>query len=221
MVAPSRSRQLLLSVVLLSILGPGAALAQPATFSDVPEGHWAFPYVEALAAAGITTGCGPGIYCPDQAVRRTELAVFLLRVVHGADFVPTALSSPELSDLAESHWAYPWAQASILESLLDPCGLTPGLSFCPEDPVSRAEMATRLLVLKYGESLELPVVTSPPFEDVPVDHWAAPHIQLLFTDEITTGCTPTLYCPDAPVTRAELAAFLVRAFNLPIPLGEL
>ena len=49
-----------------------------ATFpNDVPTTHPFFRFVEALAAAGVTGGCGPGSYCPDGAVTRGQMAVFL------------------------------------------------------------------------------------------------------------------------------------------------
>jgi hypothetical protein len=49
-----------------------------ATFpSDVPTSHPFFRFVEALAAAGITGGCGAGAYCPDAPVTRGQMAVFL------------------------------------------------------------------------------------------------------------------------------------------------
>jgi len=48
-----------------------------ATFSDVPTGHWAFQFVEALAASGITGGCGGGNFCPDDPLNRGQMAVFL------------------------------------------------------------------------------------------------------------------------------------------------
>ena len=48
-----------------------------ATFTDVPTDHPFFRYVEALAAAGITGGCGTGIYCPTNPVTRGQMAVFL------------------------------------------------------------------------------------------------------------------------------------------------
>lgn len=48
-----------------------------ATFSDVPTTHWAFRYVEALAASGITAGCAPGLFCPGNPISRAEMAVFL------------------------------------------------------------------------------------------------------------------------------------------------
>ena len=50
-----------------------------ATFSDVPKHNWAFPFVEALAASGITAGCSedPPLYCPDDPVTRAQMAVYL------------------------------------------------------------------------------------------------------------------------------------------------
>ena len=47
------------------------------TFSDVPTNHPFFRAIEALAASGITGGCGGGNFCPNQAVTRGELAKFL------------------------------------------------------------------------------------------------------------------------------------------------
>ena len=51
---------------------PGAA-----TFSDVPTTHPQFRFVEALVDSGITGGCGGGQYCPNQALTRGQMAVFL------------------------------------------------------------------------------------------------------------------------------------------------
>jgi hypothetical protein len=48
-----------------------------ATFPvDVPTTHPFFRFIVALAAAGITGGCGPGAYCPDAALTRGQMAVF-------------------------------------------------------------------------------------------------------------------------------------------------
>jgi hypothetical protein len=52
-----------------------------ATFDDVPTGHWAFRYVEALAASGITAGCGGSSFCPGSTVSRAEMAVFLAKAL--------------------------------------------------------------------------------------------------------------------------------------------
>ena len=48
-----------------------------ATFGDVPTTDSRFRFVEALVAAGVTGGCGNGNYCPDAALTRGQMAVFL------------------------------------------------------------------------------------------------------------------------------------------------
>ncbi len=58
-----------------------------ATFSDVPTGYWAFRHVEALAASGITAGCGGGAFCPDAPLTRAQMAVFLAKAL-GLHWVP-------------------------------------------------------------------------------------------------------------------------------------
>jgi hypothetical protein len=52
-----------------------------ATFSDVPLNHPFFQYVEALAASGITGGCGGGLFCPDNPLTRGQMAVFLSKAL--------------------------------------------------------------------------------------------------------------------------------------------
>jgi uncharacterized protein YkwD len=55
------------------------------------------------------------------------------------------------------------------------------------------------------------------FSDVPIGHWAAAWIEQLARDGITGGCGSGRYCPGSTVTRAEMAVFLVRTFDLPAP----
>jgi len=52
-----------------------------ATFPDVPTGFWAFQYVEALVASGITTGQPDGNYHPTDPVTRAQMAAFLARAL--------------------------------------------------------------------------------------------------------------------------------------------
>ena len=52
-----------------------------ATFNDVPTNHPFFQFIEALAASGITAGCGSGNYCPDNPVTRGQMAVFLAKAL--------------------------------------------------------------------------------------------------------------------------------------------
>jgi hypothetical protein len=46
-------------------------------FNDVPASDPFAPWIERLFNDGITAGCSPTLYCPDQAVSRGQMAVFL------------------------------------------------------------------------------------------------------------------------------------------------
>ena len=52
-----------------------------ATFADVPDNHDFYQFIEALAASGITAGCGGGNYCPDAPLTRGQMAVFLAKAL--------------------------------------------------------------------------------------------------------------------------------------------
>jgi len=113
--------------------------------------------------------------------------------------------APEFSDIATSpfiddiHWL-------LYEGLTGGCG---GTRFCPDDAVTRAQMAIFL-----DRALDLPSAVADHFtDDEGITGEAS--INALFEAGITGGCTPTLFCPTRPVTRAQMAAFLDRALTLP------
>ena len=58
-----------------------SAAPATATFADVPLGAFGFQHVEALAASGITAGCGGGNFCPNQPLTRVQMAVFLAKAL--------------------------------------------------------------------------------------------------------------------------------------------
>jgi hypothetical protein len=53
------------------------------------------------------------------------------------------------------------------------------------------------------------------FTDVPLGSMFFREIEALVASGITLGCTPTLFCPDVPLSRGQMAAFLARALGLP------
>jgi hypothetical protein len=52
-----------------------------ATFGDVPTSHPFFQFIEALAASGVTGGCGNGNFCPDAPLTRGQMALFLAKAL--------------------------------------------------------------------------------------------------------------------------------------------
>ncbi|MEA2022743.1 MAG: L,D-transpeptidase family protein [Actinomycetota bacterium] len=84
--------------------------------------------------------------------------------------------------------------------------------FCPERILTRAEMASI-----FVRALRLPAGTPGQFADT-TDSVHEADIDALATAGITKGCNPPAndrFCPDRRVSREEMAAFVVRAFDLP------
>jgi hypothetical protein len=187
------------------------------TFLDVPATHWAYSWIERLYATGITTGCStnPLRYCPEDSVTRAQMAIFLERGMHGSAFTPPAGTGTVFADVSLSYWAVNWVEKLYADGITSGCVTNP-LIYCPDNPVTRSQMAVFLLRAKYGATYIPPGVGSNTgFNDVLVTHWAAAWIKQLAAEGITTGCGSGNYCPDNNVTRAEMAIFLVRTFDLP------
>ena len=185
-----------------------------ATFADVPTDHWAWRFVEALAASGITGGCGPGDFCPTRQVTRAETAVFLVRAAHGPAFEPPPATGTLFQDIPAGHWAARWIEQLAADGVTSGCG---GGNFCPDAPLTRAELAVLLLGARHGSGFIPPPATGTVFNDIPADFWAAPWIERLATEGAAAGCGNGNYCPERTITRAETAVFLGIVFGLPLP----
>ena len=95
-------------------------------------------------------------------------------------------------------------------------GVTAGCgkgNYCPSSPVNRAQMAVFLLKAKLGAAHVPPPATGTLFLDVPANAFAADWIEELSTLGVTAGCGNGNYCPDATVTRAQMAVFLLKTLN--------
>jgi len=205
-----------------------------ATFDDVPKTLSQWAYVQALVRAAITSGCsaGPPLYCPYNSVTRAQMAVFLCRA---AGKQPLASATPTFADVPKAHWAY-----GCIERLADaaswPSGAPTGgcrvvgtsKYFCPNDAVTREQMA-KFLCLAASE-LQMPSCSAT-FDDVLSSNTFCRFIERLSDGAswpggvpVTSGCAclsgyppgAKCYCPKSPVTRGQMAVFLVRAFGIPL-----
>lgn len=99
------------------------------------NGHQFEKQINALAAAGITVGCAPGRYCPNDLVSRGEMAAFLVRSLG----IPRSSRNYFWDDNGNPF------EADI--NALAASGITQGCAsgrFCPHDPVRREQMASFL-----------------------------------------------------------------------------
>ncbi|MBI5963832.1 MAG: S-layer homology domain-containing protein [Chloroflexi bacterium] len=194
------------------ITGEVYTINKSSIFADVPLSYWSHSFIERLYNAGITGGCStiPLNYCPTNSVTRAQMAVFLVRGMHGVAFVPPTATGV-FSDVPVGSFGADFIEQLAADSITSGCG---GGNFCPGASVTRAQMAIFLVRAMHGIAFVPPTATGV-FTDVPVGSFGADFIEQLAADSITSGCGAGIYCPSTTVKRDSMAVFLVRAFNLP------
>lgn len=185
-----------------------AELTPGGTFLD-DDGSTHEGSIEAIVAAGITKGCDEDgfYYCPNKKITRGQMAALLARALQlppatqdwfPAD--PATVFDAEINSLAEA-------------GITGGCNPPENTSFCPDDQVTRGQMATFLARAFAGQ-----MPPTPP--DAFLDDNGNTHelsINQVAAAGIALGCDAsdtTLYCPYAGVTRQQMAAFLARALGL-------
>jgi hypothetical protein len=193
-------------------INSASCLTEASTFLDVPPSHPFYEFVEILADNGVTGGCAPSYYCPDNPVTRAQMAVFLLKAKLGASHVPPAATGTVFGDVPANAFAAAWIEELASLGVTSGCG---GGNYCPNQTVTRRQMSTFLLKTKLGSGHVPPAATGV-FADVPMNDPFVTWIEELYADEITGGCltNPLRYCPSNPNTRGQMAAFLVKTFDL-------
>jgi hypothetical protein len=180
-------------------------------FGDVPSDYWAHDYIMGIYNAQITAGCSadPLEYCPDDSVTREQMAVFITRALNQVPEDGYCGSTPPFSDVAADRWSCKYVKRLV------ELGITAGVGqglFGPEDAVTREQMAA-FITRALGEvPADGYCGTEDPFTDVPYGGWSCKYVKRLAELGITAGIGEGLYGPGNPVTRAQMAVFLARAF---------
>jgi hypothetical protein len=204
------------------------------TFADVPADHLFFNQIEAVAGAGITGGCqaddpltleNEANFCPDNPISRGQMAVFLETSLGG-------VTAPCVGAFADVPTTDPFC--GFIELLAND-GITGGCAadnpatttvnearFCPNDSVTRAQMA--VFIEAALSVAPVPACTGTVFGDVTGTGLGSAFcgfIEDFATQGITGGCvaddpgTTTVnearFCPNNPVTRGQMAVFLLAA----------
>ncbi|MCC6261345.1 MAG: right-handed parallel beta-helix repeat-containing protein [Anaerolineales bacterium] len=110
------------------------------TFADVPMNAFAWAQIESIYAAGITSGCSvtPLNYCSDGVVTRAQMAIFLMKAIHGNSYTPPPATGTVFNDVPVNAFAAAWIEAFATEGITSGCG---GGNFCSNQSVTRAQMA--------------------------------------------------------------------------------
>ena len=158
-----------------------------------PAQHWDASVDEILNATGFALGGGDA----------DGVMTWTLHMGNSFPDVP--------SDVPAPHPFYTFIENLFHNGVTGGCA---GGNYCPTDPVTRAQMAVFLLKASLGSDHVPPPCTGTVFTDVPCTGGAFdPWIEELASLGVTGGCGGGLYCPGAPVTRQQMAVFLLKALD--------
>ncbi|MFC6333508.1 S-layer homology domain-containing protein [Paenibacillus septentrionalis] len=110
------------------------------------------------------------------------------------------------TDVPSTHWAARTLEVLAAKHIING---TSDTRFSPDGPTTRAEF-TSLLVRALGLTNAASVV---PFEDVQAGQWFAEEVAIAYEAGLITGVSETKFDPNAKITREEMAALLVRAYE--------
>jgi S-layer homology domain len=133
-------------------------------------------------------------------------------VTNDFDFIPTEGDVTTFLDVLPSNLFYDSVETLARNEVTGGCGVD---LYCPDNTVTRAQMAVLILKAKHGSEYVPPPATGNVFTDVGPNAFAAKWIEQLAEEGITTGCGNHKYCPNRKVTREQMAVFLIKATNAP------
>lgn len=176
---------------------PPGTYAVQMVFTDLWDSKFAGS-IQWIYDQKITGGCSPSRYCPVSPVTRGQMAAFLVRAMG----LPDATKDYFRDDDGQT---FEGAINALAEA-----GITGGCEpgrFCKDASVSRAQMAAFLV-----RALGVPSTATDYFSDDDGSTLESA-INAMAEAGLTGGCSATSFCPDQPVSREQMAAFLVRAFK--------
>jgi hypothetical protein len=109
------------------------------------------------------------------------------------------------SDVPRSNGFYRFVETILHHNVTVGCSTT---SYCPASPATRDQMAVFVLVAREG-GYAPPACTTPVFNDVPASSPFCGWIEELARRGVVAGCGGGSYCPSAPVSREEMAVFVL------------
>ncbi|MDR1447462.1 MAG: S-layer homology domain-containing protein [Candidatus Ancillula sp.] len=179
-------------------------------FQDIADQSTEFQNnIEWIHRYGITTGVTSSEYAPNESITRAQMMAFMYRAFefNNGTNPTTTCAFDDISDQSQEF------QDAICQMMQ--YGITTGVDakhFAPNESVTRAQMMTFIKRAYIGHVPEL--TTTCAFDDISDQSQEFQDaICQMMQYGITTGVDAKHFVPNKPVTRAQMAAFINRAFN--------
>jgi hypothetical protein len=176
-------------------------------FADVPSTHSFYLEITTLAREGVVSGCGDGLFHPNNPVTRAQFAKIIILALGRHTIAMDNAESPTFSDLPFVGSVYPfdYVEEAVALGIID--GFLDG-TFRPQSPVTRAQLA--LMLARAGGSGLTPPPTGYicPFGDVP--SYARDAVALAYYNCLVSGKTAATFDPYGQATRGQVAKMVYR-----------
>ncbi len=173
------------------------------SFTDVPEGHWAYEHIMNLAEKGILNGRAENIFAPEDTITRAEFAVILAKM-SGDDL--SGHSATAFDDVKNDDWFMQYV------SWANENGIAMGYDkmFNPGSQISRQDMAVMLVRYMNHMGKELGKGQSKPVfaDDAEIGSYAREAVYYMAESGIISGRGNNIFTPKLPATRAEAAKMI-------------
>jgi len=211
------------------------------SFTDVLKSHTFYSFIERLLHSGITSGCSPTTFCPDDYVFRLQMAIFIARAQAGSDAAIPVSGSAQgnpyncvaggtslFTDIDPTNPFCRHVQYIFSTGVTNGCVMTPRM-FCPNDNVTRGQMALFIGRAVAGSDAAVPLAYADPvtgksyscngvspnlhFTDITTSDIYCRHTHYLWAKDVISGFPDGTYGPELPVSRGAMAKFLVNGFG--------
>lgn len=201
-----------------------AALAAPTVlavgYTDIPEGSALAGEVQKALDYGLMNGYSATRFGYSDSITRAQFTAVLVRMMGWETVTP---ETPTYTDVPTGHTWYSVLETAAAHGVTDyDYDSMSGKSFCPGEPITRADMSKLLVqslglenaasrlnyhrMFPYSDTLH-----HTPFTDLPEGNEG--YISVAYTIGMTKGMTDTTFGPEFTATRAQAAAMLVRIYE--------
>ncbi|HEV8119113.1 MAG TPA: S-layer homology domain-containing protein, partial [Thermoanaerobaculia bacterium] len=205
------------------------------SFADVPASHMFYPEIEKLFHSGVTVGCGPVAFCPEETGTRLQVGIFLARVLAGGEAnIPMTTAVYDCSPGGNSLFADVPAgdpfcsHVNYLAATGATTGCEPGV-FCAATRATRVQMAVLVARATAGGDSAIPLSYGPDpgtglsyscdpsapnthFSDVGSGDWFCRHAEYVRATGVASGYSDGTFQPARDITRGQMAKFLANGF---------
>ena len=189
-------------LLLITCLIP-ATSSQAAGFKDISSNRSSASSINKMTTLNIVGGYSDGTFKPQKNITRAELANILAKITNSG-FEFDKATTQFYTDIPLTHWAADAINVVTKDKIMTAYA---GYKFEPNRVVTRAEFAQ--IIANYM-NYKAPSTYKINFKDVPKSSPYYEGVRALVYKKITSGTSATLFSPNAPLTREQIAIFLDR-----------